>query len=117
MERGGFSVQHPQHLKPPSLHSPLRGGGGGGSPRPRLLLFRVRVLMTPTRAVTSPPLLCKDTIAPSPTWIVLMVKQSWFFYWLMQIFKLQVVGQWPVAGGCVRVCGFVLFRFVYIFGI
>lgn len=28
MERGGFSVQHPQHLKPPSLHSSLRGGGG-----------------------------------------------------------------------------------------
>lgn len=85
---------------------------GGGSPRP--LVFCVRVLMTPTGAVTTPPpLLCQDTIAPRPTCTVLMVKRSWFFYWLMQIFKLQVVGQWPVGVSVyVGLCYFALFTFL-----
>lgn len=42
-----------------------------------------------------------------------MDKQSWFFYWLMQIFKLQVVGLWPVGLSVyVGLCYFSLFTFL-----
>lgn len=97
MGRDGFSVQHPQHLKPPSLHSTLGGEVGGGVTSAACFLCESLNDPNWSRHNPPPPLLCQDTIAPRPTWTVLMVKQSWFFYWLMQIFKLQVVGQWPVG--------------------